>query len=265
MAAAHDDHDAATTTTGPKVLVDKSPTATRACARSRSCARSRRTRRSSPRPRRASASRSSTSRATCSCRCKKLGARAKAGAPVDEKWKNEIETVQYPEEKVDVPGALPRPAPPHAARRRRGALRRVHVLPDGVPGALHHDHPRGDRRQGHREAARGVRDRRAALRRVRPVRRGVPVRRDPHGHRRCTRKPVEDRADAIETLESMMARGIRSTATQGGEGPNWREAATGRGPTASRSLGARHSKRSRSAERRQSIRSPTRSRAMLST
>jgi NADH-quinone oxidoreductase subunit I len=33
---------------------------------------------------------------------------------------------------------------------------------------------------------------------------------------------VEDRADAIETLESMKARGIRSTAVQGGEGPDWR-------------------------------------------
>src|SRR3954453_539313 len=29
--------------------------------------------------------------------------RAKAGAPVDESWKNEIETVQYPEEKVTYP------------------------------------------------------------------------------------------------------------------------------------------------------------------
>jgi NADH-quinone oxidoreductase subunit I len=36
-------------------------------------------------------------------------------------------------------------------------------------------------------------------------------------------KPVEDRADAIETKESMLARGIRSIATQGGEGPNWRD------------------------------------------
>jgi NADH-quinone oxidoreductase subunit I len=34
---------------------------------------------------------------------------------------------------------------------------------------------------------------------------------------------VEDRADGIETLESMLARGIKSTAKQGGEGPNWRE------------------------------------------
>jgi NADH-quinone oxidoreductase subunit I len=35
---------------------------------------------------------------------------------------------------------------------------------------------------------------------------------------------VEDRADGIETLESMLGRGIKSTAKQGGEGPQWREA-----------------------------------------
>src|SRR5690606_21104510 len=36
-------------------------------------------------------------------------------------------------------------------------------------------------------------------------------------------KPVENRADAIETLQSMLARGGKSIATQGGEGPNFRE------------------------------------------
>src|SRR6266576_6304819 len=36
-------------------------------------------------------------------------------------------------------------------------------------------------------------------------------------------KPVEDRAMAIETKQSMMKRGIRSIAVQGGEGPNWRQ------------------------------------------
>ena len=34
---------------------------------------------------------------------KRLSGRATAGAPVDEKWRNEIETVQYPEEKVIYP------------------------------------------------------------------------------------------------------------------------------------------------------------------
>ena len=36
-------------------------------------------------------------------------------------------------------------------------------------------------------------------------------------------KPVEERADGIETKESMLARGVKSIARQGGEGPNWRE------------------------------------------
>lgn len=34
--------------------------------------------------------------------------------------------------------------------------------------------------------------------------------------------PVEDRGDAIETKESMLKRGIKSIAKQGGAGPNWR-------------------------------------------
>jgi NADH-quinone oxidoreductase subunit I len=38
--------------------------------------------------------------------------------------------------------------------------------------------------------------------------------------------PVETRDDGIETKESMLARGIRSTAVQGGEGPAWRDAET---------------------------------------
>ena len=42
-------------------------------------------------------------------------------------------------------------------------------------------------------------------------------------------KPVEDRADAIETKETMLGRQslhgvpVKSTAVQGGEGPAWRE------------------------------------------
>jgi hypothetical protein len=35
--------------------------------------------------------------------------------------------------------------------------------------------------------------------------------------------PVEDRARAIETKQSMMGRGVRSIAQQGGEGASWRE------------------------------------------
>jgi hypothetical protein len=35
-------------------------------------------------------------------------------------------------------------------------------------------------------------------------------------------RPVEDRADAIETKTSLLSRGVRSIATQGGAGPDWR-------------------------------------------
>lgn len=34
--------------------------------------------------------------------------------------------------------------------------------------------------------------------------------------------PVEERGQAIETRETMLSRGIQSTAVQGGEGPDWR-------------------------------------------
>jgi NADH-quinone oxidoreductase subunit I len=36
-------------------------------------------------------------------------------------------------------------------------------------------------------------------------------------------KPVESREEAVETKESMLKRGIKSIAVQGGEGPTWRE------------------------------------------
>jgi len=36
-------------------------------------------------------------------------------------------------------------------------------------------------------------------------------------------KPTEERAHGIETKESMLARGIKSIAKQGGEGPDWRD------------------------------------------
>jgi len=36
-------------------------------------------------------------------------------------------------------------------------------------------------------------------------------------------RPVESRDDAIETKDTLLARGVKSTAVQGGEGPSWRE------------------------------------------
>ena len=81
-------------------------------------------------------------------------ARSKAGAPTDDAWKQRDRDRAVPGGEGHVSGAVPRPAPPDAARRRRRALRRVHVLPDGVPGALHHDHPGGERQQRRSRSAR---------------------------------------------------------------------------------------------------------------
>ncbi len=43
-------------------------------------------------------------------------------------------------------------------------------------------------------------------------------------------KPVEFRGDAIETKDTLLARGSESTATQGGIGAQWRDAADKQGP-----------------------------------
>ena len=43
-------------------------------------------------------------------------------------------------------------------------------------------------------------------------------------------KPVEFRGDAIETKDTLLERGIESTATQGGTGADWRSDADNQGP-----------------------------------
>ena len=57
---------------------------------------------------------------------------------------NYIETVEYPEKKVDYPERFRGLHRLMHRDERRGPLRRLHVLPDGVPGALHHDRPGPD-------------------------------------------------------------------------------------------------------------------------
>src|SRR5215204_6944497 len=152
---------------------------------------------------------------------RKLANRNVAGAPVDEKWRNEIETVQYPEEKVVYP------------ERYRG-LHRLMLRDDGstrcvacmccptvcpahcitiIPAEVDN---------------KGIEKKPAVFEidELRCVVCGLcveacpcdAIRMDTGDHA----KPVEDRAHAIETLESMLARGIKSSAKQGGEGPNWR-------------------------------------------
>jgi NADH-quinone oxidoreductase subunit I len=152
---------------------------------------------------------------------RKAASRSKAGAPVDESWRNEIETVQYPEEKVTYP------------ERFRG-LHRLMLRDDGNVRCVacmccptvcpaHCITIIPEESDNH-----GIEKRPAVFEidELRCVVCGLcveacpcdAIRMDTGEHAR----PVEDRANAIETKETMMARGIRSTATQGGEGPNWR-------------------------------------------
>jgi NADH-quinone oxidoreductase subunit I len=152
---------------------------------------------------------------------RKVAARSKAGAPVDEPTRNEIETVQYPEEKVVYP------------ERFRG-LHRLMLRDDGnvrcvacmccptvCPAHCITIVPEETDNKGI--------EKRPAIFEIDELRCVVcglcveacpcdAIRMDTGDHA----KPVEDRARAIETKESMMARGIRSIAKQGGEGPNWR-------------------------------------------
>ena len=153
---------------------------------------------------------------------RKADARSKAGAPVDERWKNEIETVQYPDEKVTYP------------ERFRG-LHRLMLRDDGnvrcvacmccptvCPAHCITIIPEESENKGI--------EKRPAVFEIDELRCVVcglcveacpcdAIRMDTGDHAR----PVEDRARAIETKESMMNRGIRSIAVQGGEGPNWRQ------------------------------------------
>jgi NADH-quinone oxidoreductase subunit I len=148
-------------------------------------------------------------------------ARSKAGAPADEAWRNEIETVQYPEEKVTYPEryrGLHR-----LMLREDGAVRCVACMccPTVCPAHCITIIPE--------ETGNTSIEKRPAVFEIDELRCVVcglcveacpcdAIRMDTGEHAR----PVEDRAVAIETKESMMKRGIRSIARQGGEGPDWR-------------------------------------------
>src|SRR5436190_11025370 len=152
---------------------------------------------------------------------RKASARAKAGAPVDEKWKNEIETVQYPEEKVTYPERFR--GLHRLMLREDGAVRCVACMccPTVCPAHCITIIPAETDNKG-------IEKRPAVFEidELRCVVRGLcveacpcdAIRMDTGEHAR----PVEDRADAIETKDSMMGRGIHSIAVQGGEGPDWR-------------------------------------------
>jgi NADH-quinone oxidoreductase subunit I len=146
------------------------------------------------------------------------------GAPADARFRNDIETVQYPEEKVEYP------------ERFRG-LHRLMVRDDGqvrcvacmlcptvCPAHCISIVPE--------ESDAATIEKRPAIFEIDELRCVVcglcveacpcdAIRMDTGIHA----PPVEERADAIEDKQSRMARGVKSTAAQGGLGPNWREQA----------------------------------------
>ncbi len=153
---------------------------------------------------------------------KKPADRSRAGAPVDERWKSEIETVQYPEEKVTYPERFR--GLHRLMMRDDGNVRCVACMccPTVCPAHCITIIPEESNDKG-------IEKRPAVFEidELRCVVCGMCVEACPcdairmdtgmHAH------PVEDRADAIETKASMLARGIPSIAVQGGEGPDWRK------------------------------------------
>jgi len=154
---------------------------------------------------------------------RKKEVRAHLGAPVgDMSWKNEIETVQYPEEKVTYPERFR--GLHRLLMRDDGAVRCVACMccPTVCPAHCITIIPE-------ESDSKGIEKRPAVFEidELRCVVCGLCVEACPCDAIRMDTGmhagPVEDRGDAIETKESMLKRGIKSTAKQGGAGPNWRD------------------------------------------
>ena len=147
--------------------------------------------------------------------------RAKSGAPGDPGMRNIIETVQYPEEKVTYPERFR--GLHRLMLREDGAVRCVACMccPTVCPAHCITIVPE--------ESNSKQIEKRPAIFEIDELRCVVcglcveacpcdAIRMDTGEHA----KPSEERAHAIETKESMLARGIRSIAKQGGAGPEWR-------------------------------------------
>jgi len=144
------------------------------------------------------------------------------GAPPEVSGRNDIETIQYPEEKVQYPERFR--GLHRLLMRDDGQVRCVACMccPTVCPANCITIVPEesGDASIEKRPAIFEIDE-------LRCVVCGLCVEACPcdairmdtmeHAH------PVEERWQGIENKESLLARGIRSTAKQGGEGPNWRE------------------------------------------
>ncbi len=146
----------------------------------------------------------------------------KGGATPDVRGKNDIETIQYPEEKVQYPERFR--GLHRLMLREDGAVRCVACMccPTVCPAHCitivpeESNNPSIEKRPAVFE-----------IDELRCVVCGLCVEACPcdairmdtaqHAH------PVEERWQAVENKDSLMSRGIVSTAKQGGEGPSWRD------------------------------------------
>jgi len=144
------------------------------------------------------------------------------GAPPDRKMRSDIETVQYPEEKVTYPERFR--GLHRLMLRDDGQVRCVACMlcPTVCPAHCITIIPEESDAKSIEKRPRVF-----EIDELRCVVCGLCVEACPCDAIRMDTgmhaPPVEERADAVEDKASMMARGIQSTAVQGGRGPNWRE------------------------------------------